>query len=154
MSGVEFVVPISSVGGEPRVIVWQDEDFVRIRVQSSDDPVVGPIGGSSAGNRQSSATGSPASVEDWSSDGITLPVGTELRFNFGGEDYTGLVVDRTLAFGETRQGSPSGAVMAAIRERTGRTVNLNGWQYIEVLKPGGKGWIPLDRLRTNVKTRG
>ena len=154
MSAVEFAVPISSVGREPRVIVWQDEDFLRIRIQSSDELILDPTVTSSNASRSNSSSGTGVVSDDWSSDGVHLPGGTELRFEYGGDEYTGVVTGGALAFGETRHGSPSGAIMAAVKERTGRSINLNGWQYIEVLKPNGKTWIPLYQLRTRVRTRG
>ena len=155
-SGFEFAVPIASVGSDPRVVVWQDEDFIRIRVQSSIEVAVSPIATAEASLIPGSAGGARgAPAGDWSSDGVTLPEYTELKFNYDGETYEGAVIEGMLAFGENaRHKSPSGAMMAAIRERTGKSVNVNGWNYVTVLIPGAKSWVILGQMRTTVKRRG
>lgn len=155
MSGFEFMVPLAAIGSDPRVVVWQDEDFVRIRVQAGTEQAVPPVLTAEASLLPGTASVRPASAGDWSSDGVSLPEFTELKFTYDGETYEGNVVEGTLAFGEeARHKSPSGAIMAAVRERTGKSVNVNGWNYLNVLLPGAKSWVTLNQMRSTVKRRG
>jgi len=155
MSGFEFAVPIAAVGSDPRVVVWQDEDFVRIRVQSAVEALVPPVMTVDASLHPGVPQVRASGAGDWSSDGVTLPEFTELKCTYDGETYEGTVIEGMLAFGEeARHKSPSGAIMAAVRERTNKSVNVNGWTYLKVLLPGAKSWLTLDQMRSTVKRRG
>lgn len=156
MSRFEFVVPKISVGENPRLVMWTEGELIRIQVYPEYEDINLTIPG---GDGASSMAGraDKAAVNDngdWSSDGVTLPQYTELRFSYDGEVYEGIVLDGTLAFGDNiRQKATSGAMMAAIRERTGKVVNVNGWNYITALLPGAKSEILLGQLRSTIKRR-
>lgn len=156
MSGFEFAVPLAALGGgQPRVMVWQDGEFIRITVQPAVETPISPVLTVDASLVPGTATGRGGPGGEWSSDGVVLPEYTELRFSYDGEDYEGTVTDGMLAFGdEVRHKSPSGAMMAAIRDRTGRSVNVNGWNYMNILLPGAKSWMTLGQMRSTVKRRG
>ncbi len=156
MSRYEFVVPKVAVGDNPRIVVWTEGDLMRIQVYPEFEDIVVELpgtGGTRPGSSDSATKDAPPSG-DWSSDGVTLPEGTELRFTYGGDDYEGNVFDGMLAFGEeVRHKSPSGAMMAAIREKTGKAVNVNGWNYVNALLPGASAWVGLALLRSKVRRR-
>lgn len=89
----------------------------------------------------------------WTSGGVSLPPGTELAFSYDDQDYFGIIDDGEMVFDDARSKSPSGAVMAAIRDRTDKVVNVNGWNYIDVTLPGESEALSLGSLRSSVLKR-
>jgi len=167
MSRYEFAIPKASVGDTPRVLIWEDGDLVRIAVSSADEalqispkpvaiaePSSGVIGQSSGVAQPQTAPATLALAHgSWTSGGVSLPPGTELSFHYDDEGYYGIVDNSEMVFDEARSKSPSGAVMAAIRDRTGKVVNVNGWNYIDVTLPGESDTISLGSLRSSVLKR-
>lgn len=167
MSGYEFAIPKSAIGGFPRILVWEDSDLIRIVVSSADaalevqpKPVaVADPSGSQVDltHKASNAAANTATLAlapgSWSSGGVHLPPGTELSFVYDDATYFGTIDDGEIVFDEARSKSPSGAVMAAINARTGKVVNVNGWNYIDVTLQGDDEPVSLGSLRSSVLKR-
>jgi hypothetical protein len=80
---------------------------------------------------------------DRSGRDIFLPNGTELRAAYAGQAVTGTIAEGEWQVGGERYGSPSAALIANVRARSGQPVNLNGWRHWEVKLPGSPVWRPL-----------
>lgn len=79
--------------------------------------------------------------EGWTSQGVTLPDGTELRANYQGKVYTATITNgQWMQDGESRS-SPT----AAARAITNGT--QNGWWFWAVRRPGDGDWMQLGQLR-------
>ena len=178
MSRFEFAVPKSAVGENPSITVWHEGDFIRVAVAPAN---LGDVSAAThqptalqpnaeymradhvrASDRQPTTPRRLVSVDGgfvredngWSSGGVSLPAETELQFSYDDTLYHGIILDGSLFFGdEARSKSPSGAVMSAIRSNTGKVVNVNGWNYIDVLLPGSSEFVPLASFRSNVLKR-
>jgi hypothetical protein len=100
------------------------------------------------GSANKSAGDSPHPVTgDWSTKGVTLPAGTELRMTYNGRTHSGVVSGGAWQIAGAIYTSPSSAADALARSRDGKHVSLNGWRLWEVLKPGARSWVLLDDLR-------
>ena len=87
----------------------------------------------------------------WSSHGVTLPHGTELRMNYGDQEHTGIVDNGKWLVGGERCNSPSRAASLVARTSDGRPAILNGWKYWHVKRPSDTGWISIARLRRKAR---
>ena len=83
----------------------------------------------------------------WSSHGVTLPHGTELRMNYGGQELTGIIDNGEWLVGKERCNSPSRAALLVARTSDGRPAILNGWEYWYVKRPSDTSWISIASLR-------
>ncbi len=81
--------------------------------------------------------------KSWSSDGVTLPHGTELRMTYNGIEYSGAINDGAWLVEGEEYNSPSGAAGAVARTKQGKPTPLNGWKYWFVKKPGASNWSAL-----------
>lgn len=90
------------------------------------------------------------SEQSWWGKGVTLPHGTELRMEYRGRFYTGVIDNgRWMVEGE-RFGSPSKAAGGVARTKDGKRPQLNGWIYWQVRRPGDEEWIPISQLRPSM----
>jgi hypothetical protein len=83
----------------------------------------------------------------WSSDGVTLAHGTELRMKYNGRVHTGSVRDGVWWVEGNAYKSPSGAAGGVARTKKGKQTNLDGWGYWEARRPGATNWVPIGSLR-------
>lgn len=79
--------------------------------------------------------------------GVHLPNGTKFAGWFKDKPVGGVVQDGAMVIEGHRFTSPSGAA----KHVAGRPVN--GWEFWEVKVPGAMVWVPLDSLRTSIKSR-
>jgi len=87
----------------------------------------------------------------WTSKGVTLPDGTELRMTYNSQVYSGKVVDGQWKVGENYYNSPSDAAGGVARTKAGGSPSLNGWLYWKAKCPGESEWIEIQQLRNRVK---
>ena len=87
----------------------------------------------------------------WSSQGVTLPHGTELRINYGSQEHTGIIDNGKRLVGAERYNSPSRAAYLVARTSDGRPAILNGWGNWYVKRPSDTGWISIARLRRKAR---
>lgn len=110
-----------------------------------------PVGGKPvAGLPQVSAVATEAA---WHWKGLTLPANTELRMTYGGRSWNGTVSGGAWRIEGRMYGSPSDAASSLARTQNGRAVQLNGWLYWQVRRPGDTRWALLDRLRSKRPVR-
>jgi hypothetical protein len=83
----------------------------------------------------------------WSGKGVTLPHATELKMDYNGSVYSGVIEDGIWSVEGSRCKSPSDAAGAVARTRDGRSAILNGWIYWQVKRPSDKKWIRINSLR-------
>ncbi|MDQ7247285.1 hypothetical protein [Dongia sedimenti] len=94
------------------------------------------------------ATGPSVGIgRSWSSKGVTLPHGTELRMEYNGRLYTGQIQDGTWAVEGKSFKSPSAAAGGVALTKGGKRTNLDGWIYWQVKRPGEKNWTLISQLR-------
>ena len=86
----------------------------------------------------------------WTGKGITLPAGTQLRMNYLGQQYFGVIKDASWFVGEKRFLSPSAAAGKSVRTKSGYPTLLNGWNYWQVKRPSDERWQSLKALRNSV----
>lgn len=83
----------------------------------------------------------------WSGKGVELPHGTEVRMEYNGQMFRGVINDGTwLVEGQITK-SPSDAAGSAAKTRSGNRPSLNGWIYWEVKRPNDSGWRTLKSLK-------
>ena len=87
----------------------------------------------------------------WSNTGVFLAEGTKLKFVYNKDEYRGEVIGVDFVFGNVRSDMPSKVVMDAVEERTGHSVNLNGWNYLAAELNGE--WVPLRDLRARAQSQ-
>ncbi|MBZ8133888.1 hypothetical protein [Afifella sp. IM 167] len=109
-----------------------------------------PIGADPQGSLRR-AKGGGAKDGGWSKIGrhgreVFLPNGTLLRAAYAGQTVEGVIEEGMWAVGGERFNSPSAALIAHVRTREGRRVNLNGWRIWEVRVPGGERWLRLGEV--------
>ncbi|WP_026379849.1 hypothetical protein [Afifella pfennigii] len=97
------------------------------------------------------AKGGGAKEGGWSKIGrhgheVFLPNGTLLRAAYAGQTVEGVIEDGMWVVAGERFNSPSAALIAHVRTREGRKVNLNGWRIWEVRVPGGDRWLRLGEV--------
>ena len=95
---------------------------------------------------QTERTSSAEEPVAWRRKGVTLPSGTRWRLLNGSDHDSGEVANGYFRSRSQRYKSPSGLAMALYRTKEGRRTNLNGWRYIEVLRPQDKEWVLLNDL--------
>ena len=83
----------------------------------------------------------------WTSKGVTLPEGTELRMTYRGREHRGVIRDSAWLVEGVRYKSPSAAAGGVARTKSGAPPSLDGWKYWQVKRPGDAGWIALSSLR-------
>ncbi len=83
----------------------------------------------------------------WRRKGVALPAGTELKVNYAEVEERGRVAEGKLNFNGKSYDSPSGAVMGVVRRHRGKSVYVNGWNYLFARLPGETKWILLSALR-------
>lgn len=101
-----------------------------------------------AGPARPRAKGGVSGADGWSKldrsgRDVFLPNGTELRAAYAGQAVTGTIAEGEWQVGGERYRSPSAALIANVRARSGQPVNLNGWRHWEVKLPGSPVWCPL-----------
>ena len=101
-----------------------------------------PESGQQQGNGVSKSPGTP-----WMGKGVSLPEGTELLVDYSEVKARGQVVGGRLKFDGVEYSSPSAAVIGAIKDKRGSAVNVNGWRYMYVKRPGEERWVLVDELR-------
>ena len=88
------------------------------------------------------AGGSP-----WSSKGVTLPHGTELRMDYNGKRYSGSINNGEWLVEGKRFKSPSAAAGGAALTRDGKHPQLDGWIYWYCKRPGDSDWVGINEFR-------
>ena len=84
----------------------------------------------------------------WASKGVTLPHGTELRMEYNGRQYSGVIKNGEWLVGEECCYSPSAAACCVALTKDGRPVTaLDGWLYWYCKRPGDTDWISIKQLR-------
>ena len=83
----------------------------------------------------------------WSWKGVSLPSGTELRMEYNGRQYMGLVKDGKWHVEGTDYTSPSAAAGAVARTKSGQKTSLDGWIYWNFRRPGEARFTPISSLR-------
>lgn len=84
----------------------------------------------------------------WSSKGVILPEGTQLRMNYGGVIYKGLVDNGYWLVNGNIYKSPSQAARETARTKKGTKPSLNGWKVWSAKRPKDRIWYTLDKLRS------
>lgn len=83
----------------------------------------------------------------WSSDGVVLPHGTQLRMTYNKRTHSGEISDgKWIVEGRTYD-SPSGAASDVGRTKNDRKTRLDGWNYWQVLTPGETEWKSIASMR-------
>ena len=90
----------------------------------------------------------------WERFGVTLPVGTDIRFTYYGKSSDcgyqyGVVLNQQLFIGGKYHWTPTTALQHIVREVEGKNIaGVSGWKYFEVKRPNAKQWEPLDTQNT------
>ncbi|MDE0330256.1 MAG: hypothetical protein OXL41_00150 [Nitrospinae bacterium] len=90
------------------------------------------------------------SEQEWWGKGVTLPHGTELRMEYRGRLYSGVIENGRWVVEGERFGSPSAAASGVARTKDGKRTNLDGWRYWSVRRPMDEDWIPINQLRPSM----
>ena len=90
------------------------------------------------------------SEQPWWGKGVTLPHGTELRMEYRGRLYSGVIENGRWVVEGERFGSPSAAASGVARTKDGKRTNLDGWRYWSVRRSMDKDWIPINQLRPSM----
>jgi hypothetical protein len=88
-----------------------------------------------------------ATGRSWSGKSVELPHGTELRMEYNGQVYRGVIDDGTWFVEGRRTSSPSDAAGSAATTKGGTRPSLNGWIYWEVKRPSDAHWRTLKSLK-------
>ena len=83
----------------------------------------------------------------WSGKGVILPHGTQLRMEYNGVEYQGLIQDGKWDCGGGRHAGPSPAAASVAKTRNGSRPSLNGWIYWTAKLPGAARWVPISSMR-------
>lgn len=97
--------------------------------------------------RSPSKLAEPVKGRSWSSKGVTLPHGTELRMAYNGRQYTGTIENGEWLVGSNRFKSPSAAAGAVAVTKEGKHTKLDGWIYWYAKRPSDLDWICIKTLR-------
>lgn len=117
----------------------EPENVALRRLLKLGPPVPGTKGNSSP--MASSNTGA------WSSKGVRLPSGTEIRMEYRGKEHRGVIDSSDWVIGSKRFKSPSAAAGGVAETKSGSQPSLDGWKYWQVKRPGDAEWIALSVLR-------
>lgn len=90
------------------------------------------------------------SEQPWWGKGVTLPHGTEVRMEYRGRMYSGVIDNGRWVVEGERFGSPSAAASGVARTKDGKRTNLDGWRYWFVRRPMDEDWIPINELRPSM----
>ncbi|MFQ8429932.1 hypothetical protein [Amaricoccus sp. W119] len=83
----------------------------------------------------------------WSRSGVELPHGTEVKMEYNGQAFQGVIEDGAWLVDGLKTRSPSDAAGSAARTKNGGRPSLNGWIYWEVKRPGDSRWRKLKSLK-------
>lgn len=83
----------------------------------------------------------------WFGKGVELPHGTELRMEYRGQVYRGVIEQGEWLVDGKRSKSPSDAAGSAAITKSGTRPSLNGWIYWEVKRPQDAHWRKLQSLK-------
>ena len=83
--------------------------------------------------------------------GLNEPHGSLLRIWHRHCYYYGQILDGELVFNGQRFGLPSPAVNAVVVGKGCYPNSLNGWNYIQVRRPGTKDWLRFSDLREEAR---
>lgn len=120
--------------------VYKQLTMLRETEDVTNNDVIRKLLGLSRETTQSNSA-SKSQANDWITQGVRFPVGTEFRKNYKGKTYTAKVQDGCLVLGGKQFNSVS---MAAVSV-TG--INTNGWRFWECKLPGSSTWQLIERLR-------
>lgn len=84
--------------------------------------------------------------QDWSSFGVTLPHGTEVKMTYNGKTHTGRLINGTWHVEGKVFHSPSGAARGVARSKKGKPVSLDGWKYWHVRTPESEDFVAISSL--------
>jgi hypothetical protein len=96
--------------------------------------------------RYAGAAGKP-----YTDSGLSEPHGSLLRIRHRHRSYHGQILDGDLVFNDRRFRKPSPAVNAVVDGSGCYPNNLNGWDYIQVQRPGTKDWLHFSELRQKAR---
>jgi hypothetical protein len=108
-------------------------------------PLPAPSGNGSTASVLLRATPTAGS-RPWIDSGVSLPSGTLLRMEYGGETFEGRITDGEWEVRGKMYDSPSGAACALATTRKGKKTSLNGWIYWHVKRPGDTQWTLIGDL--------
>ena len=83
----------------------------------------------------------------WSWKGVELPHGTELKMDYNGSQYLGIVKNGVWVVENEEFNSPSAAAGGVARTKDGKSTSLDGWNYWFVKAPGQSRWTSINKLR-------
>ena len=83
----------------------------------------------------------------WTGKGVTLPHGTELRMEYNGRQYSGVIENGEWLVEGRCFNSPSDAAGGVASTRDGKRASLNGWNYWYCKQPGDTDWTSIKQLR-------
>ena len=79
---------------------------------------------------------------------LSLPPGTEARASYGGNEYRAKIGEKNEWIVDSRKAqSPSGAIMDAIEQKTGKRPQLNGYTLWEIKREQDENWRTLQSIR-------
>ena len=87
-------------------------------------------------------------ARSWSSNGVILPHGTQLKMDYNRRTYTGEVRDGVWHVEGKRFNSPSSAASGVALTKDGKLTSLDGWIYWFVKRPGEISWTAIGQLRS------
>lgn len=94
-----------------------------------------------------SSNGGSRGARAWSGKGVTLPHGTELRMEYNGRNFSGVIDDGRWSIEGKFFSSPSAAASGVAITRAGQHPSLDGWIYWQVKLPGEHRWVGMAELR-------
>ncbi len=83
----------------------------------------------------------------WTGKGVLLPTGTELRMEYRGREYHGIIRNASWLVEGQAFKSPSAAAGGVTTTKAGGRPSLDGWKYWQVRRPGDAGWTLINSLR-------
>ncbi|MCK0208239.1 hypothetical protein MWN33_09365 [Starkeya koreensis] len=92
------------------------------------------------------------SLRPWKNNEISLPHGTIFKTIYNNKEYEGSIIDGEWSLNGSKFSSPSAAISAIAKTKSGKATNLNGWKYWKILTPGSSEWKDLDALRSRTVT--
>lgn len=93
------------------------------------------------------STPQASSGRSWTGRGVTLPHGTELRMEYNGRQYSGVIENGEWLVEGKCFNSPSGAACGVASTKDGNSTPLNGWNYWYCKRPGDTDWTSIKQLR-------
>lgn len=87
-----------------------------------------------------------AKGKPWTSYGVELPHGTQLRMTYNGKTHRGDINNGSWVVEGGIYTSPSGAASGVARTRKGTKTRLDGWEYWYIKLPESENWVPLYAL--------